>query len=179
MSIFPEFLYRGTVGLVPERVCVKAGIHPPPAEWPGLSRPSEEALALVFAAPSTKTTPAEVKSDDRLGAKRLHRPLRGSRRITDKQTRAIEVVAECQGNFCQAANKLGVTPKTVRQHYFAGIAKIGGQANAHLQELRRQHKAEKAKTICEEMEHGVAADDEGDLPSARGHGRGIRKDRRN
>jgi hypothetical protein len=70
--------FRNNFDLV-ARICSMAGIDPPPAEWPGLSRPSEEALALVFAAPSTKTTPAEVKSDDRLGAKRLRRPLRGSR----------------------------------------------------------------------------------------------------
>jgi predicted DNA-binding protein (UPF0251 family) len=53
------------------------------------------------------------------------------RPITAKQLEAAQIVAECKGNFSEAARRLGVSAKTVREHYHAGLQKLGRKAVKH------------------------------------------------
>jgi DNA-binding CsgD family transcriptional regulator len=53
------------------------------------------------------------------------------RPMTAKQTEAVQIVGECKGNFSEAARRLGVSPKTVREHYQAGLRKLGRKAVKH------------------------------------------------
>lgn len=46
-------------------------------------------------------------------------------KLTVKQRVAIEIVADCQGDFAKAARRLGKDRKTVKQHYDAGMKKMG------------------------------------------------------
>lgn len=51
------------------------------------------------------------------------------RPLTAKQAEAVQIVGECKGNYSEAARRLGVKdPKTVRQHYKAGLRKLGRKA---------------------------------------------------
>lgn len=50
------------------------------------------------------------------------------RPLTTKQTEAIQIVGECSGDIAKAAKRLGKDRKTVKQHYDAGMAKVGQAA---------------------------------------------------
>jgi hypothetical protein len=45
--------------------------------------------------------------------------------LTPKQRKALEVVGECKGNISEAARRLDRDRKTVKQHYEAGMRKLG------------------------------------------------------
>ena len=45
--------------------------------------------------------------------------------LTPKQREAVEVVGRCKGNISEAARVMQRDAKTVRQHYEAGMAKLG------------------------------------------------------
>jgi len=53
------------------------------------------------------------------------------RPITAKQAEAVQIVGECKGNITEAARRLGVSAKTVRQNYQAGLGKLGRKAVKH------------------------------------------------
>jgi DNA-binding NarL/FixJ family response regulator len=53
------------------------------------------------------------------------------RPLTAKQAEAIQIVGECKGNFAQAADRIGRDRATVRQHYNAGMKKLGRTAVKH------------------------------------------------
>jgi predicted DNA-binding protein (UPF0251 family) len=59
--------------------------------------------------------------------KRRRRPplARKVRPLTPKQTEAVQIVGECKGSFADAARRMGLDRKTVRQHYYAGMKKMG------------------------------------------------------
>lgn len=56
--------------------------------------------------------------------KRARKPALG-KPLTDRQREAVETVGKCSGNINEAARLLDLDPKTVRQHYRAGMAKLG------------------------------------------------------
>jgi hypothetical protein len=71
-------------------------------------------------------------------AKAVNRPKRRRRKadavprpLTAKQAEAIQIVGECKGNFSQAAARMGLDRATVRQHYNAGMGKLGRKAVKH------------------------------------------------
>jgi hypothetical protein len=43
----------------------------------------------------------------------------------------MDVVGACKNNFAEAGRRLGLNPKTVRQHYEAGLRKLGVTAKEH------------------------------------------------
>lgn len=51
--------------------------------------------------------------------------------LTAKQAEAAQIVAECEGSISRAAKRLGKSPKTIRQHYQAGMKKLGKNAVKH------------------------------------------------
>jgi len=59
--------------------------------------------------------------------KRTRRPTLG-KPLTDRQREAVEVVGRCGGNVSEAARLLALDPSTVRQHYRAGMEKLGETA---------------------------------------------------
>jgi len=50
------------------------------------------------------------------------------RPLTKRQTEAMQIVPECKLNFAEAGRRMKLDPKTVRQHYFAGLEKLGPDA---------------------------------------------------
>lgn len=56
--------------------------------------------------------------------KRARKPALG-KPLTDRQREAVEAVSDCGGNIADAARLLTRDPATVRQHYRAGMAKLG------------------------------------------------------
>jgi hypothetical protein len=52
-------------------------------------------------------------------------------KLTGKQLEACQIVGECKGNISKAAKQLGKDPKTVREHYEIGMAKLGKTAIKH------------------------------------------------
>lgn len=59
------------------------------------------------------------------GRLRSRRPARSPKQLTAKQTEAVHLVGEHKGNVSAAARAMGRDPKTVRQHYEAGMKKLG------------------------------------------------------
>jgi len=51
--------------------------------------------------------------------------------LTDRQLEVLRVVGECEENFSEAARRLGLDRKTVRQHYQAAMKKLGRAARGH------------------------------------------------
>ena len=54
-----------------------------------------------------------------------NRPSLEMKPLTEKQTEAAQIVGQCKGNISEAARRLGVTRKTVEQHYKAALRKMG------------------------------------------------------
>ena len=50
------------------------------------------------------------------------------RPITAKQTEAMQIVGECQGNLAEAARRIGINPKSLRERYDAACKKLGRKA---------------------------------------------------
>lgn len=46
------------------------------------------------------------------------------RPLTVRQIEALQMVLECNGNFAEAARRLKVVPKTIREHYFNALKKL-------------------------------------------------------
>jgi DNA-binding CsgD family transcriptional regulator len=76
------------------------------------------------------------------------RPRRGGQKVrplTGKQAEAVHIVGECGGNIAEAARRLGVNAKTVRQHYSAAMAKLGraaGRQHARPTRLARDRRGQ-------------------------------------
>ena len=92
---------------------------------------------------AAEETPAEGEKcgscESSGGEKKQQKPRRKRRRrkadspppLTAKQTEAVQIVGECKGNIAEAARQLGRDPSTVRQHYQAGMGKLGKKAVKH------------------------------------------------
>jgi hypothetical protein len=124
---------------------------------------------------------ATIATFHKLRARVNRRPRRGvtvEKRLTPKQTAAIEAVSKCNGNFTAAAKLLGVkSPKTVRQAFNTGYAKLGLNVTAKLKAMRQEAKKREGRTVLEELKATVADGDEGQAPPLQGKGR-YRRDRR-
>lgn len=57
--------------------------------------------------------------------KRRRRPSETPPKVTGKQAEVVQVVGECKGNFSEAARRLALDRKTVKQHYNAAMRKTG------------------------------------------------------
>ena len=51
--------------------------------------------------------------------------------LTPRQSEAIQIVGECKGNFADAARRMGLDRTTVKQHYDAGMKKLGRKPIQH------------------------------------------------
>lgn len=83
------------------------------------------------------TTALQVLDEPGQLAARLEKPEASKRRrrrpaaepmaekLTPKQAEAVQIVGECKGNIAEAARRLARDPATVRQHYKAGMKKLG------------------------------------------------------
>lgn len=47
------------------------------------------------------------------------------RPLTDRQTEVVQIVGECKGNFAEAARRMCLNRKTVKEHYDTAMAKLG------------------------------------------------------
>jgi hypothetical protein len=93
------------------------------------------------------------------------------RDLTAKQLEAAQVVAECNGNFAEAARRMGVkSPKTVRQHYETAMKKLGRKA------LGKPKMT--SLPVDRRGQTNLADDDEGHGVKTLGPGRPSVKDRR-
>ena len=92
-------------------------------------------LGVCLAGSSTQAKPQDAAPDLQDKPKRSRRRRRKTdaapRPLTAKQTEAVHIVGECKGNFTEAAARMGLDAATVRQHYNAGMAKLGGKAVKH------------------------------------------------
>jgi DNA-binding CsgD family transcriptional regulator len=77
--------------------------------------------------------PEPASGDGKRSGKRRtrNRPPATPKPLTAKQVEAVQMVGDCKGNFAEAARRLGVTSKTVRQHYRAAITKTGQTVVKH------------------------------------------------
>lgn len=89
---------------------------------PSPSLPTEAMTAHHAAVPNdTQNQESQPAPKPKTGTKRRRTaPQRG---LTDRQVEAMNVVAECMNNFAEAGRRMRLNPKTVRQHYDAGMAK--------------------------------------------------------
>jgi DNA-binding NarL/FixJ family response regulator len=117
------------------------------------------------------------KPDKSPRSRRKRRTSQTAKGLTPRQTEALEKVGECKGNWTQAGRLMSMTPKTVREHYFAAYRKLGMSAEAQIETLRTTAKNQQALTVFEELNPTIAGEDEGQAPSLQGKGR-IRRDRR-
>jgi hypothetical protein len=91
------------------------------------------------------------------------------RPVTPKQTEAVQIVGECQGNLAAAARKLGIDRKTLKERYDAACKKLGIAATKH-----RTRALPKDRRGQED----VAAGDDGPAMKQPGGAAGVRRDRR-
>jgi hypothetical protein len=107
------------------------------------------------------------------GKKKTKKPRHRKRQVTDKQLEAIKAFDEC-GNFAKAAERLRVDPKTVRQHYEAGMANAGDLARKLLKP--KTHPLESQSRDGKRRQLPVAGKDDG--PASIGpRGRQLRDER--
>jgi len=71
------------------------------------------------------------------GARKRRHQKRQPKALTPKQSRAVEVVAEHEGNLTAAAKAIGVDRTTIKQHVDAANKKLGMAASAHLKPKTR------------------------------------------
>ena len=57
-----------------------------------------------------------------------------SKPLTDKQAEALQVVAECQGNYTKAGKRMGIGRKAAEQRYKAAMKKMGKKIIKHATE---------------------------------------------
>lgn len=100
---------------------------------------------------------------------RKRRPSSRHATITDVQAHTLQIVGECNGNFAEAARKLGKDQKTVREAYEAGMRKLGAQTAKTLNQLRR---TERPTSLPEDSRGQVNACAPSDRLAS--HGRGHR-----
>lgn len=92
-----------------------------------------------------------------LGAEGRKPPVRRRRRaglvpkpLTAKQTETVQVVGECKGDLAEAARRLGIDRKTVKQHYDAASRKLGKIAVKHTTQPLRTDRRGQANVAQED-----------------------------
>jgi len=58
--------------------------------------------------------------------------------LTARQAEALQLFGECKGNYQETARRMGVVPKTVRQHVDAALKKLGQSATDYCCVTRTQ-----------------------------------------
>jgi hypothetical protein len=71
---------------------------------------------------------------------------RKQRPMTAKQAEAVQIVGECKGNLAQAAKRIGIGRKTLKERYDAGMKKLGradlGTQRRFLQRLKHDRRGQ-------------------------------------
>jgi len=75
--------------------------------------------------------------------------------LTDRQTEAIHLYGECQGNYAQMGKRMSISPKTVKQHYVAGMKKLSqtAQEKTHTRGVKKQNLPHDARGQVDLAEH--------------------------
>jgi predicted DNA-binding protein (UPF0251 family) len=104
-------------------------------------------------------------------AKRRRRPAMNSKLkpLTEKQTEAVQIFGECQGNFAEAARRLGIDRKTFVERYNAACRKLGRKV------VQRTINTKVMPTTRRGQE-SIAAD--GDGPAVIRENRSVQRDKR-
>jgi|GEM_PF-4875590 len=63
------------------------------------------------------------------------------RPLTDRQSEAIQFHGECEGNFAEMGKRMKIGRKTAKEHYQAGMKKLGqaAQKKTHLRGVKKQN----------------------------------------
>jgi len=90
------------------------------------------------------------------------------RPLTEKQVEAVHIVGECRGNLAEAARRIGIDRKSLKERYDAALKKLG-KAGMPKPSTERLPQDRRGQTM-------VAGEDDG--PAAARRDRGVRRDLR-
>lgn len=96
-------------------------------------------------------------------AKGLERPRKKTKQrkpgktipLTEKQLEAVHIVGECKGNIAEAARRIGKDHKTVKQHYDAGMKKMGKAAVTHKSHSMPKDRRDQENITKEDDRRGI------------------------